>query len=94
MPPIQVELFSAPNCRRCGKAKILLEAVVSLWPESEICWRVVDVVEELDHAVQIGVLATPAIAVDGQLVFTAIPAEERLRDVLRQHVEQARTIPE
>ncbi len=81
--PIEVEVFSAPGCRRCGQARALLQRLVAeLAPHGEITWRAVDVLEALDHAVALGVLATPAIAIDGELVFTGLPAPERLRAAL------------
>ncbi|KRT56653.1 Thioredoxin domain, partial [endosymbiont of Ridgeia piscesae] len=49
----------------------------------------VNVLEELDYAVQIGVLATPAIAIDGELVFTALPSEKRLRQTLQQCIDHS-----
>ena len=36
-------------------------------------------VEELDYAVELGILATPAIAIDGQLRFTGLPSIRVLR---------------
>lgn len=39
----------------------------------------VDVIAHPEVAVKYGVLATPAIAIDGQLAFTGVPREEALR---------------
>jgi len=39
----------------------------------------VDVAERLDVAVKYGVLATPALAINGRLEFTGIPREDALR---------------
>jgi hypothetical protein len=39
----------------------------------------VDVAERPDVAVKYGVLATPALAINGRLVFTGIPREDALR---------------
>ena len=87
MSPLQIELFSAPNCSRCGKAQVVLQRIARSWPEGTLRWRVVDVVAELDHAVAMGVLATPAIAIDGTLVFTALPGEGPLKETLRRRIE-------
>ncbi|WP_260292612.1 thioredoxin family protein [Sedimenticola hydrogenitrophicus] len=76
---INVELFSSPGCRSCGQARETLRNLVGEFGESRIEWRVVDVLEELDHAVALGVLATPAIAIDGQLRFTGLPSIRELR---------------
>jgi hypothetical protein len=39
----------------------------------------VDVTVHPEVAVKYGVMATPAIAIDGQLAFTGVPGEEALR---------------
>ena len=81
---IHIELFSSPGCGRCRQtAEMLSELVHELGTES-IDWRLVDVVEELDYAVALGVLATPAIAIGGRLVCTGAPNRERLRRLISE----------
>ena len=46
----------------------------------------VDVVKEIDHAVALGVLSTPAVAVDGELLFTSLPSEKKLYEELLRRV--------
>ncbi len=86
---IQVEIFSAPGCSRCGRAKRLLRDVARTLGEDRITWREVDVLEELDYAVDLGVLSTPAIAIDGELVFTGLPSARGLREALVQRLSGA-----
>ncbi|HEN47038.1 MAG TPA: thioredoxin family protein [Mizugakiibacter sp.] len=38
--------------------------------------------DELDYAVELGVLSTPAIAIDGELVFSGLPSVRKLRAAL------------
>ena len=76
---ITIELFSASACNRCARAKQRLEAMVNEFDEGAIAYRGVDVLEELDYAVSMGVLRTPSIAIDGEVVFTAIPSKKKLR---------------
>jgi hypothetical protein len=45
-------------------------------------WCELNVLEELDYAVELGVLALPAIAVDGELLFSSLPTPHQLRDAL------------
>jgi len=85
---IQVEVFSAPGCGKCGHAKEVLRSVVDTWTDDRIEWREVNILEELDYAVQLGVLSTPAIAIDGKLVFTGLPSEKKLRQALELHIEE------
>ena len=76
---ITLELFSAAACNRCAQTKQRLETMVGTFSEGTITYREIDVVQELDYAVSLGVLTTPSIAIDGELVFTAIPSEKKLR---------------
>jgi len=76
---IKVEAFSTPGCGKCGHARDALKAVVDELGPDRVSWREVNVLDELDYAAQVGVLAPPAIAIDGELVFPALPTPQRLR---------------
>ena len=84
---ILVEVFTAPGCSQCGRAKDVLRKIVEAWADNRLEWREVNLLEEIDYAVQLGVLATPAIAVGGKLVFTALPSEKKLHQLLQQQLE-------
>ena len=83
---IKLELFSASACNRCAQAKQRLETMVIEFGEATLAYREVDVLEELDYAVSLGVLTTPCIAIDGELVFTAIPSKKKLRAEIEKRV--------
>ncbi|WP_339673829.1 thioredoxin family protein [Dasania marina] len=83
---ITIELFSASACNRCGEAKKRVQAIVEEFGEDAVLYRELDVLEELDYAVSLGVLTTPAIAINGELVFTAIPSLKRMRDELQKRL--------
>lgn len=84
---ILVEIFSMPGCGKCAQAREALKTVAASLPG--VCWREVDILQELDYAVDLGVLSTPAIAIDGALVFATLPAAERLRQALVDRLERA-----
>jgi len=86
MKKIQVEVFTAPGCGKCGRAKDVLKTLVNDWAEADIGWREVNILEELDYTVQLGVSSTPAIAIDGKLVFTGLPSEKKLLQSLRRQL--------
>jgi protein-disulfide isomerase len=44
----------------------------------------VDVVEELDYAVELVVLATPAIVIGGRLAYTGTPDRKHLRELISE----------
>lgn len=82
---MKVELFTSPGCGQCAEAGAALRAVAEqAVPAVE--WREVNVLDELDHAVQLGVLTLPAIAINGEIVFTRLPGPAQLRDALLERV--------
>ncbi len=85
---IRLELFTSPGCRRCAAVEALIADVVGELGNEHIDWRVVDISEEVDRAVACRVLSTPAIALDGELVFSTAPSRRRLRNVLRERLER------
>ncbi len=86
---IKVEVFSSPGCSKCGHARELLKKIAIEKGEHKLVWCEVNILEELDYAVQLGVLSTPAIAIDGELIFTGLPSARKLLSVLEQRIREA-----
>lgn len=82
---VKVEVFSSPGCGKCGQAKEVLRRIAQD-VEGRIQWREVNVLDELDYAVALGVLSTPAIAIDGELVFSGLPSSRKLRAALDDRI--------
>ncbi len=79
---VNVDVFSSPGCGKCGHAKEVLRKLVEELGEENVSWRDVNILEDIDYAVELGVLSTPSIAINGELVFKSLPSAKRLRDVL------------
>lgn len=88
---LKVEVFSSPGCAKCGHAKDVLKKVAEEVGGSRIEWREVNVLDDMDYAVKLGVLSTPAIAVDGKLLFSSLPSEKKLRKLLEQRLREEAT---
>lgn len=78
---IKLELFAAAGCASCAQARDALKAV-AYQEANDLVWRDVDVLAELDYAVELGVLTLPAITIDGELVFASLPSPDELRSAL------------
>lgn len=78
---MKVELFHVPGCHRCDSAKAALQAVTTA---ARVEWCEINVLDALDRAVDLGVLALPAVVIDDELVFAALPTPEVLRQELRR----------
>ncbi len=76
---IKVEVFSAPGCAKCSATREALRSVAESVGNGAIAWREVNILEEIDRAVDLGVMAPPSIAIDGELVFPNLPSPEKLR---------------
>jgi len=90
---INIEVFASPGCGKCGHARDVLRDLANDMNERAggecIFWREVNILDELDHAVELGVLSTPSIAIDGELVFTSLPSSKSLRAELEQRLKQS-----
>ena len=87
MKPIKVEVFSSPGCSRCGQVFDILQTITEELGAERVEWREVKVLDELDYAVELGVLSMPAIAIDGELVFKSHPSSNKLRDALEDRLK-------
>lgn len=78
---MKIELFHAPGCVRCAAAREDLKAAAQT-AVTELEWRDINVLDEMDYAVDRGVLSLPAIVIDGELVFSSLPTPQQLRAAL------------
>lgn len=82
---MKIELFQTDGCQSCADARESLRAQAQqVVPGVE--WRDVDVVAEFDYAVELGVMALPALAVDGELAFTTLPTPAQLAGELKRRL--------
>lgn len=84
---ILVEIFLTPGCGKCAQTREALKAAATSL--NAVRWREVNILDELDYAVDLGVLSPPAIAIDGKLVFPTLPGAQRLREELLQRLAGA-----
>jgi thioredoxin 1 len=78
---VKVELFYSPGCCACAdrQAELRMAAQQAI---KGLKWREINVLDSVDHAVELGVMTLPSIAIDGELVFTAMPTAAELRKAL------------
>ena len=78
---MKIEIFYTPGCSECVAAHAMLRTVAQE-AVKDVEWRELNVLDDLDYAVELGVLTLPSIAVDGKLVFTSMPTATQLRQAL------------
>ncbi len=50
-------------------------------------WQEVNIIEEVEYALHIGIRAVPSVAINGQVVFTDLPTPSQLRQVIKSASE-------
>ena len=83
---VKVEVFSSPGCGKCSHAKNILQGIVKEIGLDKISWREVNILDEMDYAVDLGVMSSPAIAINGELVFSSLPSPAKLRSELVRRI--------
>ncbi len=86
---ILIEVFSTPGCAKCAQAREALKSVAEKLCKDRVTWRDVNVLEELDRAVELGVMTPPCMAIDGTLVFPKLPTTDKLREELSRRLAHA-----
>jgi len=85
--PSIIEVFAAPGCSKCSKAKIRIEKMIKeMNAVEQFTVREVNIVEELDYAVSLSILTTPSIAINGELIYASLPTERILREILERYL--------
>ena len=84
--PVDIEVFTSSICSRCQRAGLMVEELLEEEGFEDITWREVDVVEEIDYAVALAILFTPAIAIGGKRVFSTLPSKQKLRSAIQHHL--------
>jgi thioredoxin 1 len=78
-----VELFYTEGCGKCASMREELKTTAEQTIPG-VVWREVNVVKEIDYAVELGVLTLPAIAINKELVFTSLPNQAHFIKALQQ----------
>ena len=78
---MKIEIFHTPGCSECIAAHAKLRMAAQETVEN-LEWRELNVLDDLDYAVELGVLTLPSIALDGELIFTSMPTITQLREAL------------
>jgi thioredoxin 1 len=82
---MKVELFYTPGCEKCADSKDeLRELATELVPD--LVWSELNVLDELDHAVEVGILPLPSIAIDSEVIFSSLPTPRQLRRELTKRI--------
>ncbi len=80
---MKVEMFYSPGCAACEDRQAELRASAQD-TVSDLEWRNVNVLENMDTAVELGVITLPSIVIDGEVAFTSLPTKAQLCKALTE----------
>jgi thioredoxin 1 len=83
---IKIDVFVLSGCARCTSGLDSLKEVAESFGQDVFVWQERNLLEHIDFAVELGILSTPAIAVDGKLAFVFLPSPKQLQAELTKHV--------
>ncbi|GAC1355956.1 MAG: hypothetical protein NVSMB34_09670 [Variovorax sp.] len=80
---MKVEVLRAAGCAKCLRELDRLRAAARQ-ADPAVEWAELDILAAIDYAVELGVLGSPAVAIDGRLVFASLPTPDALAAAMRE----------
>ena len=81
---MKVEYLFAGGCSHCAVARDKLRRAAE--SVAGVHWSEVDIAREPARAVDLGVVATPALVIDGELAFGSAPSPAELRAAIEKRI--------
>lgn len=78
---VTVEFFFAGGCGKCAEVRAALREAARSAPGVE--WKEIDIATDPNRAVDVGAVSTPAVAIDGELIFASVPTISELQDAIQ-----------
>ncbi|MBU4535887.1 MAG: MJ0307 family thioredoxin [Euryarchaeota archaeon] len=84
---VKIEVFTSPTCPYCPMAiEVVDEAKKDLGDVLEV--ETVDIMEDREKAVNYGLMAVPAIAMNGVVKFVGAPSKEELMQAIKEELNE------
>jgi len=80
---VKVEVFTSPTCPYCPMAiEVVESAKRNLGDSIEV--EKIDIMQDREKAIEYGLMAVPAVAINGVIKFVGAPSLEELMDALKE----------
>ena len=74
---LKVEVFTSPSCPHCPMAEqVVEEAKKEIGEDMDV--EVINIMNDRQRAIEYGIMAVPAIAINGIVEFVGAPSKEEL----------------
>lgn len=80
---VKLEVFTSPSCPYCPMAIELVEEVKKEMPD-ELEVEKIDIAVDQKKAAEYGLMAVPAIALNGVVRFVGTPSKEELVEAIKE----------
>lgn len=83
-----VEVLTAAGCQHCRSTQALVQDAIAEINDNRLHYREINILDDIDYAVQLGLISAPGIAVNSELVFPARPSKAKLLRLIRDRLAQ------
>jgi thioredoxin len=84
---VKVEVFTSPSCPYCPLAiEVVDEVKRDMGDNVEV--EKINIMLDRDKAIEYGLMAVPAIAINGVLKFVGAPEKEELEKAIKEELEE------
>jgi len=85
---VKIEVFTSPTCPYCPMAlEVVEEAKKEFGDAIEV--EHIDVMVDSEKAIEYGLMAVPAIAMNGILKFIGAPSKEELIEAIKEELKES-----
>ncbi|MDI6724553.1 MAG: MJ0307 family thioredoxin [Methanobacterium sp.] len=85
---VKIEVFTSPSCPYCPMAIEVVDAVKKEMQDA-IEVEKIDIMKDREKAIEYGLMAVPAVAINGVVKFVGAPEKEDLKNAIQEEMQQA-----
>jgi small redox-active disulfide protein 1 len=82
---VKVEVFTSPSCPYCPMAVEVVEEVEKEMP-NDLEVEKIDIMKDREKAIEYGLMAVPAIALNGVVRFVGAPNKDELLSAIKEEL--------
>ncbi|WJI08847.1 thioredoxin [Methanobacterium sp. CWC-01] len=83
---VKVEVFTSPSCPYCPMAVQVVEEVEKQMP-NDLEVEKIDIMVDREKAIEYGLMAVPAIALNGVVRFVGAPNKDELLSAIKEEIK-------
>ena len=83
---VKIEVFTSPSCPYCPLAVELVDEVKKEMPD-DLEIEKIDIMVDREKAIEYGLMAVPAIALNGVVRFVGAPGKEELVAAIKEEIK-------